>query len=76
MKKPLVVITDYYYESIDQEQAVMAELGAELRDYHCLLYTSLDHSIEHDNLLQIYGPKPLFSLFYYNAVPFPVQPFF
>ena len=35
MKKPLVVITDYYYESIDQEQAVMAELGAELRDYHC-----------------------------------------
>ena len=35
MKKPLVVITDYYYESIDQEQAVMAELGAELRDYNC-----------------------------------------
>ena len=35
MKKPLVVITDYYYDSIEQEQAVMAELGAELRDYHC-----------------------------------------
>jgi len=30
-----VVIADYYYESIHQEQAVMAELGAELKDYHC-----------------------------------------
>lgn len=35
MNKPKVVITDYYYESIHQEAAVMAEIGAELRDYHC-----------------------------------------
>lgn len=35
MNKPNVVITDYYYESIHQEAAVMAEIGAELRDYHC-----------------------------------------
>ena len=35
MNKPKVVITDYYYESIHQEAAVMAEMGAELRDYHC-----------------------------------------
>ena len=35
MNKPKVVITDYYYESIQQEAAVMAEIGAELRDYHC-----------------------------------------
>lgn len=35
MNKPKVVITDYYYESIHQEAAVMAEIGAELLDYHC-----------------------------------------
>lgn len=35
MNKPKVVITDYYYESIHQEAAVMAEMGAELLDYHC-----------------------------------------
>lgn len=35
MNKPNVVIIDYYYESIQQEAAVMAEIGAELRDYHC-----------------------------------------
>lgn len=35
MEKSLVVITDYYYESIHQERAVMQQLGAELRDYHC-----------------------------------------
>lgn len=35
MSKPKVVITDYYYESIHQEQKVMRELGANLMDYHC-----------------------------------------
>lgn len=35
MGKWKVVITDYYYESIQQEKEVMAELGAELKDYHC-----------------------------------------
>ena len=35
MNKPKVVITDYYYESIHQEAAVMAEIGVELLDYHC-----------------------------------------
>ena len=35
MNKPKVVITDYYYESIHQEKAVMAEIGAELLDFQC-----------------------------------------
>lgn len=35
MNKYKVVITDYYYESIHQEKNVMAEIGAELLDYHC-----------------------------------------
>ncbi len=35
MRTQKVVIADYYYESIHQEQAVMAELGAQLTDHHC-----------------------------------------
>ena len=35
MNKLKVVISDYYYESIHQEAAVMADIGAELLDYHC-----------------------------------------
>lgn len=35
MNKPKVVITDYYYESIHQERAVMEDLGAQLLDFQC-----------------------------------------
>lgn len=30
-----VVVTDYNYESLDQEHAIIGAIGAELRDYHC-----------------------------------------
>ena len=56
-----------------QDPGIMA-LGED--DLSGVRLQSLDHSIEHDNLLQIYGPKPLFSPFYYSAVPCPAQPFF
>lgn len=35
MKKPTVVITDYYYESIQQEQELCRQAGFELLDYQC-----------------------------------------
>ncbi len=35
MNNHKVVIVDYYYESIHQEQEVMKALGADLTDYHC-----------------------------------------
>ena len=35
MGKLKVVITDYYYENIEQERAVIAELGAELSEFQC-----------------------------------------
>ena len=37
MNKPKVVITDYYYESIHQEAAVMAEIGAEPELVHAVV---------------------------------------
>ena len=35
MKKPKVVISDYYYESIAQEREIIRQAGGELFDYHC-----------------------------------------
>lgn len=35
MYKKKVIITDYYYENIDQEHQIMAELGADLHGFHC-----------------------------------------
>lgn len=35
MNRPRVVITDYYYESLQQEREIMDKISAELLDYHC-----------------------------------------
>lgn len=35
MKKPKVVISDYYYESIAQEREIIRQAGGELFDCHC-----------------------------------------
>jgi len=35
MEKPRVVIVDYYYENISQEQEVLGQLDVDLKDFHC-----------------------------------------